>query len=421
MKRVVSVAIVVGLAALATSCGGQSKSGEDSRARVELTLLASNAVRPALERMITGFERANPDSRIKATFVPATQRNQLLLTQLKSGNAADIFVTSTGNFGPTSPFQLGSQLLDLSGSSWIRDIPKPELEAVTYRGKVVAYPAFLTAAGVMYNKDLFDQFGWRIPTTTTELLSLCRQIRAKGKTPMIVPGADTLAQIALLSANESYVFAGSPNWLDLRNAGKDRFVENADWRASLQSLLEMKDAGCFSPDAAGTTLAAAFQQMADGAAPMFAITTGQMGSVLAVDRRANLAMFPFPGATASDRFVGTAAGLTLGINAKTHHPEKAKSFLNFLAEPKQATLVAKLTGGISYRDASNGNLPDTWSLLAPLFKDGKFAPLWDVLPPNPNFFAYATTAMQGLLTEQLTVDQILRKFDELWDNPTATP
>lgn len=418
--RMAVVALIASVTVVISGCGG-SESGDGDGTATELTLLASNLVQPGFERMIEDFEEAHPDIEIKATYVPSEQRAQLLLTQLSSGNASDLFVTTPGSVGPTSIGELQDKLLDLSGSSWLEPIPDQERVPITAGGKVLGYPAFLTAGVIVYNEDMFDENGWEVPTTADELLELCPKIEQAGKTPVVVPGGDSLAATPLLSSNHSHVFVRSPDWLELRDREEVKFSTSPEWRASLQALVDMKGGGCFSPDAAATTLPDGFKQMAEESAAMFATTAAQVGSILAVNSSVNLALFPFPGPTASDRQVATASGLTISINAETDHPDEAKTFLEFLGSPDQAALFAELTGGLSYARAASGDLPESWSLLGPLFDEGKFAPFWTVRPPNPNFFPYTNTAMQGLLTGQLSVDQVLTEFDRLWDDPKATP
>lgn len=42
--------------------------------------------------------------------------------------------------------------------------------------------------GIVYNKTMFDKYGWKVPTTVTELKELCEQIVKDGEVPFVYPG-----------------------------------------------------------------------------------------------------------------------------------------------------------------------------------------------------------------------------------------
>ena len=53
------------------------------------------------------------------------------------------------------------------------------------------YPYNTPVTGIVYNKTMFDEYGWKVPETTAELEALCKQIvaDAKGKiAPFVYPG-----------------------------------------------------------------------------------------------------------------------------------------------------------------------------------------------------------------------------------------
>lgn len=56
------------------------------------------------------------------------------------------------------------------------------LELVPTDGTYII-PYVANAAGVLYNRDMFEEHGWEIPTTWDELLALCDEIQAEGILP----------------------------------------------------------------------------------------------------------------------------------------------------------------------------------------------------------------------------------------------
>ena len=52
-------------------------------------------------------------------------------------------------------------------------------------------PYVANAAGILYNRDMFEEHGWEIPETWDELLALCDEIEAEGILPFYMGYKDT--------------------------------------------------------------------------------------------------------------------------------------------------------------------------------------------------------------------------------------
>lgn len=78
-------------------------------------------------------------------------------------------------------------------------------EICTFDGKPYAVPEYVSISGFVYNKTLFDQYGWEIPKTTSELKKLCERILSDTDNkvaPIVYCGA----------AAEGYLYFGVENW-----------------------------------------------------------------------------------------------------------------------------------------------------------------------------------------------------------------
>ena len=79
-------------------------------------------------------------------------------------------------------------LADVSDYAGLKDITPAyiaideALELVPVEGNY-AVPYVANAAGILYNRDMFEEHGWQIPNTWQELLDLCEQIKADGEQP----------------------------------------------------------------------------------------------------------------------------------------------------------------------------------------------------------------------------------------------
>ena len=79
--------------------------------------------------------------------------------------------------------------MDISDFDGLDDIKEAyletdkEMEYVPMDG-VYAMPYMANASGVLYNKDMFEEHGWTIPTTWDEFTALCERIEAEGIQPL---------------------------------------------------------------------------------------------------------------------------------------------------------------------------------------------------------------------------------------------
>ena len=102
-----------------------------------------------------------------------------------------------------SNFLDSDMLMDISdyqGLDSIKDAYKEidkALEFVPEDG-VYAVPYVANAAGILYNKDMFEEHGWQIPTTWDELHRdlLCEEIKAAGILPLYFGFKDTWTCLA---------------------------------------------------------------------------------------------------------------------------------------------------------------------------------------------------------------------------------
>ena len=69
------------------------------------------------------------------------------------------------------------------------------LEIVPTDGTYIV-PYVANAAGILYNRDMFEEHGWEIPTNWGELMSLCEEIQAEGILPFYFGFRDTWTCLA---------------------------------------------------------------------------------------------------------------------------------------------------------------------------------------------------------------------------------
>jgi raffinose/stachyose/melibiose transport system substrate-binding protein len=124
---------------------------------------------------------------------------------------------------------------------------------------------------------------------------------------------------------------------------------------------------------------------------------------------------PFPAASADDAFVSASVNYALAINAKSSPGviALAKDFLNF-ASGEGAGVFPGVSGNLPVVGADFGALPPQYGGVAQLLADGKTYALPNSGWESPEVYAALGTGVQGILTGQATVDDVLAEMDASW-------
>ncbi|MDD3745758.1 MAG: extracellular solute-binding protein [Anaerostipes sp.] len=124
-----------------------------------------------------------------------------------NGSLPDIFLTNQTI--PANDF-----LYDLGGESYAGRYNLSSLQAMTVNGHLYQIPVSNITFGIAYNKDLFRQNGWSVPSTLDELYALCDTISAEGIRPLVtcMKYYSTVESLLFgLSYNETFASAEKRN------------------------------------------------------------------------------------------------------------------------------------------------------------------------------------------------------------------
>jgi raffinose/stachyose/melibiose transport system substrate-binding protein len=348
--------------------------------------------------------------------LPQATLGQATVTALQAGNAPDVLYTNGGSGQLISVFALGKAgyLTDLAQRPWAKDIPAAARDMYYDGNKLYGAPMGLSLVGVVYNKALFEQLGLQIPTTFGGLVDLCGKIKAAGKIPMALAGqAPGLYAQAPAAAT---VYAANPNWNEDRAAGKVTFAGTPGWQAALQQFVDLNNAGCFQPGAPADTIVKAFNLLGSEQAVMFLAPSAAIGGILGMNPNFAAAMFPVPGPTADTTRAITEYNDSFSVNAKSPNQEAATKLVDFLSQPEQLRAYAKIQGEISVPDSVTGAVPELYSSFGPLLQQKKTVTLPSLIWPNAAVGTAITPGMQGLLTGQKTVADVLNDMDTAWNS-----
>jgi raffinose/stachyose/melibiose transport system substrate-binding protein len=386
--------------------------------KATLTLLSSATAAPALRQAIGKFQAANPNVSIEVSVAPDASMNVLLPQQLAAGNGSDIYVDWPGIYSTQAVGVLAKNgySLDVSDEAWAKSLSGTLRTLSGYDGKIYFAPLVALGFSTTYNQTAIDKAGLKIPTKWDEVLTFCKEAKAKGLVPFAL-GAQTGSQAQMPAmAMGATVIDRDMAWTEQRTAGKSAFATSG-WLTVFEKFQEMNKGGCFSQPL-GTSEDVARSLLASGKALGFFGPSSAFQIIQGMTKD-HLVFTTFPATNNSDETllcVGIGSGLS--INSKTKYPEQAKKFLAFMMEPENTNDYAKATSQVPAipNDKFSASDPAT-SVILKAMADKKTAPLTNQMWPNPRIVPAQRTATQQMLGGSSTPQDVAKVMDQAWDQP----
>ncbi len=181
------------------------------------------------------------------------------------------------------------------------------------------------AAGVLYNRDMFEEHGWQIPTTWDELVALCDEIQAEGILPFYFGFKDTWTCLA--PWNAMAVELSPSDTTKQVNRGQTNFT--TEYRELAEKYLQLLPYGPEGPFAYSYNDACT--AFARGESAMYTIGSYATPQILSVNPDLNIDSFVMPaGDSADDRTLNSGIDLGFCVMANCENKEAAYEVLNFL-------------------------------------------------------------------------------------------
>lgn len=198
------------------------------------------------------------------------------------------------------------------------------LEIVPTEGSY-AVPYVANAAGILYNKDVFEEHGWKIPNTWDELLALCDEMEQEGVQPFYFGFKDTWTCLA--PWNAMAVDLAPADTAKQVNRGETTFTE--EYREVAEKYLELLDYGPDDPFAYNYNDACT--AFARGEAAMYTIGSYAIPQILSVNPDMNIDSFVMPASSSTDgNTLNSGIDLQFCVAADCENKEAAYEVLDFL-------------------------------------------------------------------------------------------
>ena len=295
------------------------------------------------ESVISEFEAANPDVKVKTAFIEE-EAYKVQLPAWLTTVAPDIvkwhegermaYLAERGLFEDISA--------DWTKNGWDKDFASLK-GASSYKNKQYALPTDYFSWGLFYRKDLFDKDGIKgEPKTWDEFLDACKKLKAAGIAPITVGGRD------------SWTLAAWFDYLDFRINGYEFHMKlmNGEmpytdsrvkkvydaWRTLIDNKYFIENPLSYTHDSAQPL----FNQ---GQAAMTLMGTF-ISAGIPPEIKAQTGYFQFPVIDTAIPVAEDGSADCLNIPAKATNKPDARRFLAFVGKPEISGRLAKTFGSL---------------------------------------------------------------------------
>jgi raffinose/stachyose/melibiose transport system substrate-binding protein len=411
-------ALVAAFAVAGVALTGASASGQRSDS-VTVSMIGITSQKPGYDVLIANFERVYPEIRVDPTYVggPATIA-QLETVEFAAGTAPDLLTTFPGCGTPMSVCLLAKagHLAPMVNKPWAKRTIPLVTSLSKLNGALFTFEPTVSPVGVFTNDTLFRKLGLKYPQTFSQLLALCGKAKAAGTVAMLGDGGAPAFQDWLLLNLITPSYVQDPHFTAHQRAGTASFSTSPGWRQALQEWIEMNKAGCFEAGVTGTSSGTARAEFGLGQGLTWPGASAFKGTLDTLDPQFGYSFRPFPGVDPSKTATSLNLSPSLSVNAHSspQNQAAAQTFVDFIARPQQNALYAQVQGGLTQYQFIKGQIPDLMSSFAPVFEQHDY-----VVNPPQNWWnasvssAFASDAT-GLLTGQVSIDDILAAMDAAW-------
>lgn len=182
-------------------------------------LVVARAGNIEVKKLCRAFEARNPD--VQVVYLDITGGNKLckpIVDWIKNGYAPDVLFAATGFF---SEDEIVNYFTDLSGNPTINHYQTAALQRTSTKGKVYFLPGPSNINAMMYNKTLFERYGWEVPKTFDEFIALCSKITEDTNGEVVPWNPNAKYSNELLNALEGFVYE------ELLGGGENRLWYNS--------------------------------------------------------------------------------------------------------------------------------------------------------------------------------------------------
>lgn len=265
-------------------------------------------------------------------------------------------------------------------------------------------PYVANAAGVLYNREMFQEHGWEIPETWDEFISLCEEIEKEGIQPLYFGFKDVWTCLA--PWNALAVDLAPADVCQQVNRGETTFSE--EYREVADKMLQLVQYGQDGPFAYGYNDACT--AFANGESAMFAIGSYAVPQIKSSNPDMDIDSFVMPGADTKDgNVLNSGVDLMFCVMENCENKEAAYEVLDFLLENESIQTYLDAQNAVPCKDETF-QLASMLDGMLEYIEQGKMTDYQDHYYPTE---MAVDAQIQTFLINQDT-EEFLKKFDTDW-------
>ena len=322
----------------------ESSSTGDSSDKVKLEFFYQKNDTPQIMAIVDAFNASQDKIEVELNLVSTDTGKQIFQTRLATDDPMDLLQ----HWACQVEFRLAcseNRIVDLTDEKWTGNLYDNYKELSSVDGKLYSLPLAINTTGMTYNVDMFEENGWKVPTTWDELISLCDTIQASGMTPITFSNKDkdSISQkfyfLSIAAADGTWdpeeFYVGIVD-------GSGKNVRDNDYTKQIaERLIKINEYA--QTDSLGCSYDQSCSDFANGKTPMLFNGTWTQASIDGYNPELNYAWFPLPGPDGVTK-LPFSIDCSIAAMSGTGHEEAAKEFIAFAAQPENAQLYIDIDG-----------------------------------------------------------------------------
>ena len=402
-KKVISAVLAVSMlaAVILPGCGSDENSG---KTEIEILQYKPEAA-TYFDQVEEQFNATHDD--IHLTISSPNDASTIMRTRFIREDYPDII--GIGGDINYSYYVDADILADVSDYEGLSDVKQSYIDIlenleITPKDGTYGVPYVANAAGILYNKDMFEEHGWEIPESWSELIDLCEEIQAEGILPFYFGFRDTWTCLA--PWNSLAVDLAPADTCQQVNAGETTFSE--EYVEVAEKCLELVSYGPEDPFAYGYNDACT--AFANGESAMYPIGSYAVPQILSVNPEMNIDSFVTPGNDdPSKNTLNSGVDLMFAVTAECENKEAAYEVLDFLMADENIQAYIDDQNAVPCKDG-DFDLAPMLDGMTPFIESGNMTDYQDHYYPSE---MAADALIQTYLINK-DADAFLKDFDARW-------
>lgn len=405
-KKTTALALVAIISAiLALSGCSDTKSGDVTV--IELVQYKLEAVE-AFEKIEQRFNETHDDVQLR--IESPNEAMTILKTRFIREDYPDIVgIGGDINYSNFLDSDMFMDISDFEGISKVKPVYMEMENALHFLpvDGVYTLPYVANCAGILYNKDMFEEHGWTIPETWSEFIELCEQIESEGIQPLYFGYKDVWT--CLSPWNSLAVGLAPADTCAMVNSGETTFSK--EYRETAEKMKTLLEYG--EPNPYAYSYNDACTAFARGESAMFTIGSYAVPQIKSVNPDINIDSFTFPAnENEADNVLTSGIDLQFSVMKECENKEAAYEVLRFLCEEETVQIYLDDQNAIPCLEG-DFTLPSMLDGMRSYIDSGRMSDFHDHHYPSE---MSVDAMVQTFLMDKSdnAVDTFLTRFDTEW-------